>query len=1089
MWYSLLFLILTLTSSALPIVMNLNYSVLTSAFNGQVYVTIVVPPKNLELLQLYVQQHIVLNKTQVEELFIPKEQINEILNHLSSYGIKANVTLNVITFYAQATVVEKALNGQFITFSIAGKKFYYFISQTPSVPGIILSTNLTSALFARPTNIYNVTQAIAYSYVTPQRLQTAYNVTWLLKRGINGSGVNIGILDFEGDPYIYQQLQAFDTQFNLPDPPLFKVVPIGPYNPNDGLSSGWALEISLDVEYAHAIAPNAGIILYVVNPAVSLPQAIAYIDQQDEVSVVSQSFGIPEIYFLLGLLPLSYLQSMIYEYWLGEVEGITFVAASGDAGGNGYNFYLSPLGSQIVPASIPYVLAVGGTSLFVSGNESVQTAWSGESVFGSTTGGYSSLFPSPPYQGLNGFRKVPDVVADANPYTGVEVVYYYNETILVGGTSLATPTVASIIALASEVHGKLGFVNPLIYSLKGTPALNSVNIGYNTPYIANSSYNLVSGLGYINAGYLVSLLKVPKASLAVAVSNLTALPNEEIKVVATLNGAFLKPLSLTAEIYNGSNIVGTLTLLYNGSTYVGNFMLNSSGIYEVVVSYDNLTGFSYIIDGYQAVFIFPIVAVYPIPSQIPVLAMITYPNGTLATGFNNTLLYVYKENQENGELIKLFSVHLTSIPIINISSLGITIKNKSGLLEGYLNYTNVTRFGGVVVLKVQNTIGIDEIVLGIYVVPAIIPNSFTEPTSVYPGENITILVVELGFGMPNITVSFIKDGITYWNFTVNAIVFNGVPYYIAQVTVPENLPPGYYTVKAYAIYRNISYEVYGLGYTQIYVAPYSLNYIAKINSTAFENSTVTVNVSITYPNGTPVKFGVFSAIFAPRYLVGDLDSLQLSMSVTLQYENGYWVGQFTIPTGNGLFSGMSSYEISGLWDVYIVGSSYTQVPIAFTSTLNYNNLNIIPLGEGLTFSVLPYEYVKFFNSTIGYNLYIKNAIFKDENVTLVNSIILNLTAINSTILLINSNVLHYHLVNSKIYSELNITNFNQSKSEEIVNTSVQHEQVNDSNVTEVTKPATTQTYGTTSLLPIYIVSILLAFVPLLIVIIKDRLSR
>ncbi len=359
----------------------------------------------------------------------------------------------------------------------------------------------------------------------------------------------------------------------------FKVESIGAYNPNDGISSGWALEISLDVEYAHVLAPNAGIILYVANPNATLPQIIAYIDQQDQVSVVSQSFGIPEIYVALGLLPLSMIQSMNYEYWLGEVEGITFVASSGDGGGNGYNFFLSPLGNLVLPASDPYVLAVGGTSLYYSNGSSIQTAWSGESLFGASTGGYSVIFPSPWYQDSKGFRMVPDVVADGNPYTGVPVTYYYNISELVGGTSVASPLVAGIIALAVQVHGRLGFINPLIYSLNGTKAIVPVNYGYNTPYLVNGTPNPVTGLGYINAGYFVSMVK-PTEFISVAVQNTTYLDGQTVNLIVNASPS-IQP---SAQIYNGSSVVGQISLTYNGTFWTGSFQASGSGVEEIIVT-------------------------------------------------------------------------------------------------------------------------------------------------------------------------------------------------------------------------------------------------------------------------------------------------------------------------------------------------------------------------------------------------------------------------------------------------------------------------------------------------------------------------
>lgn len=1018
MW-SLLFLILTLTGSLIPIYPMLNTNVVSQVPANQIInVSIVVPPKNLALLQTYIQQHIIVNSSQLKALFIPSEAIDKVVETLRANGITPQVTLNVISFQAKATQIEKIFNGEFITTTIFGKKVYYFVGNS-NLPGIILATNLTYLLLSKPNNIVKITQAVAFTEIQPQEIQLAYNITSLLNRGINGSGVNIGVLGFEGDPYIIQQLQEFDSQYGLPNPPLFKIEPIGPYNPNDGISSGWALEISLDVEYAHVAAPGAGIILYVANPTISIPQAIAYIDQQDEVSVVSQSFGIPEIYFLLGLLPMSYLQSMIYEYWLGEAEGITFISASGDGGGNGYNFFLSPLGSTIVPSSIPYILSVGGSTLYVSGNFTYQTAWSGESVIGSSTGGYSSIFPAPPFQGLNGYRITPDVVAVGNPYSGVPVLYYHNESFLVGGTSLATPIVSGIIALAVQVHGKLGFINPLIYSLKGTKALTPVTFGYNTPYVANSSLNPVTGLGYINAGYFVNLLKKPTIALSIATYNTTFLPGQTIKVVSYLTGG-LKPNSITAYVYNGSGVVAHFQLMYNGSVYVGNISISKSGIYEIYSEYDSTFGFTYVIVGYQAVFIFPIVAVYPEPTSIPVIVMVTYPNGSLVSSFNSSTLIVYKENQINGSLSEVMRSNLQHAPIINISQIGISISFKSGILEGYVNLSN-TKFGGVYVLSLNNTIGLDEIVLGMYVVPIVIPNSFTEPTSIYDGENITLEVFVESLGSPNVTVSFIRGDKVFYSVPVNAIKFNGLTVYVTQVSVPK-LPSGYYTIEAYANYTNGTYTAYGIGYTQIYVSDTSLGLSARVNSVTFENSSVIVTAKIYYPNGTEVKFGIFNAIFVPSYLSNDLENLQLSFSVNLKYTNGEWVGNYTVPPGSYNGSGATIDQLAGLWNIYIVGSSASGIPLSFNSTLNYNNLIIQPVSSTLSFLVLPYNYVPIFTGNYAYHIFAGKAMIYNGTAVFIDSIVDNLTAINSTIYSYSSQFKHITLINSKILELGNISN-------------------------------------------------------------------
>lgn len=119
-------------------------------------------------------------------------------------------------------------------------------------------------------------------------------------------------------------------EFGIRAPPNFTVVPIGPYDPNIGILTGWADEISGDVELSHAMAPGANITLYVANGALPLGPVIAYIVQQDAVDTLSQSFSLPESY--MSSLGASFLEANVISadqyYALGAAEGITFIAST-----------------------------------------------------------------------------------------------------------------------------------------------------------------------------------------------------------------------------------------------------------------------------------------------------------------------------------------------------------------------------------------------------------------------------------------------------------------------------------------------------------------------------------------------------------------------------------------------------------------------------------------------------------------------------------------------------------------------------------------------------------------------------------------
>lgn len=1013
-----------LLSQTLPIVSNTNlYQTFTQSHqidpNSTVTIAIVEKPNNLPLLQFYVENHIVLNSTEVYRLFIPNDSITNALNYLSKFDLDIEVYLNVIVVSGKASVVESALGGTIYYTKFNGITFYQFIGNPPASLGnaLVIGTNITASLLSKPNTIYNVTQAIAYNYFTPQDLQEAYNVTWLYKHGISGNGTVIGILDFSGDPYIVEQLHSFDSMFNLPDPPFFEIQPIGAYNPNEGISNGWALEISLDVEYAHAIAPNAGIILYVANLNTPLPAAIAFIDQQDKVNVVSQSFGIPEIYVNLGLIPLSFVQSLTYEYWLGEVEGITFVAASGDGGGNGNNFYLFPEGNQMLPASDPYVLAVGGSTLYVSGNSFLQTAWSGESIYGATTGGPSSIFPSPWYQDIKGFRSVPDVIADGNPYSGVQVIYYYGQIYLVGGTSLATPIVASIIDLASQVHGKLGFINPLIYSLNGTRALVPISFGYNTPYIVNSTPNFVSGLGYINAGYFVNLIH-NTSSISIAVTNSTYLDGEIVEVIVKAP----KSVAVEGYVYNGNNVIQRFPLAYNGTYWIGQFIATGSGIEEIVVKQGNQFVGTYITVGYQALFILPEVAIYPEPGNMDILVELMYPNGSAAVAPSSLQAYVYKYNPTNNSFLPYTNVTLSRPSILVLPLFGIILINNGSYLFGTFNDSR--DFGGIYIIKVEGVFGFDEYVEGAYVIPFVVPPVFTEPTVVSPGSNLTIGVAIASLGYPNVTLELVnsKGSLTYYT-NIDAININNEIFYVKEIALPNNVTPGYYYVIAKAEYDSGSSRFVSYGVTQIYVSPYNLNVkiVEYPASGIYQNQSFLLKVLITYPNGSIVKFGTFNAVIVPSYLLGAFESLTTEFSTPLKYEDGYWIANVTTPSGISNPLGSSSSGISGEWYIYIYGASASGIPTPLAVSLDYNSLAIVPKPSKAVFTLLPYVFVKYFNGTIAYNMFIQNAIIINHNATFVNSIIYNLTAINSTITLINSQVYHENLINSELIGSSNVT--------------------------------------------------------------------
>jgi subtilase family serine protease len=365
---------------------------------------------------------------------------------------------------------------------------------------------------------------ICYS---PAFVRGAYN----FPANLDGRGQTILIVDAYGSPTIRHDLAVFDKFFGIPEPPSFTILCPGggcpKYNtktPHDEL--GWAFETSLDVEYAHAMAPAANIVLVVgengTGNAINLAEAKAI--KLYPGSVMSQSFGTPEI--LNRGNKFQFLQAH-KNYEAAAAAGITVLAAAGDTGAtNGF-----ATANANFPASDPLVLAVGGTEgnpypggLAGCGGGTCTGTYGGERVWNEpnyATGGAPSLiFAAPAYQKLMGFkmRTTPDVAYNSAIHGGVLVA---NSSLtgtdmffLVGGTSAAAPQWAAIFALANQAAGHpLGFVNPAIYKLAESGAYSNdfhdITVGNNkaggTPLGFNAApgFDFATGWGTPNVANLI----------------------------------------------------------------------------------------------------------------------------------------------------------------------------------------------------------------------------------------------------------------------------------------------------------------------------------------------------------------------------------------------------------------------------------------------------------------------------------------------------------------------------------------------------------------------------------------------------------
>jgi subtilase family serine protease len=345
-----------------------------------------------------------------------------------------------------------------------------------------------------PIHVKKNTTAPTPSGYQPSQIRKAYGLD---KLTATGAGQTIAIVDAYGSPTIQNDLATFDKQFGLPAANLQIVYPTGKPNRTDG---GWALETALDVEWAHAIAPNANILL-VVAKTNSISDLVAAIDYASShgVQVVSNSWGGGE-----------FSSETSYDTHF-QHPGTVYLASSGDSGA----------GTEW-PAISPYVLSVGGTNLQIdaAGNYLGETGWSG-------SGGGTSVYESrPAYQNnwinvVGSSRGIPDVAWDADPNTGVAVYSstpYSGQTgwFVVGGTSFGSPCWAAIIALVDQ-----GRTTPLssldaitqLYNLAGTTGSpgytnnwHDITSGGNGGYTAVPGYDLVTGIGSPKADSLVPAL-------------------------------------------------------------------------------------------------------------------------------------------------------------------------------------------------------------------------------------------------------------------------------------------------------------------------------------------------------------------------------------------------------------------------------------------------------------------------------------------------------------------------------------------------------------------------------------------------------
>jgi len=414
-------------------------------------------------------------------------------------------------------------------------------SRRPDSPAVAVPApasakhRLDSNPFPVPPSAEQCRRVYGLTCYEPLQVRAAYGVDPLLRLHNDGAGQTIAIVDSFGSPTIERDLRVFDRTWGLPDPPSIETItpagPLPPFDPTDSDMTGWAFETTLDVQYAHLVAPRAAI-LVVATPVsetegvVGFPeivQAENYVIDHGLADVISQSLGAAEPTFPSTDRLLSLRSAFVN----AARHGVTVVASSGDSGATDYQNDAQTLFDYPVdswPSTDPLVTSVGGTRLHLSATGSrtaPDSAWHDE--YGAGGGGLSTVFSRPAFQSsvrdvVGAYRGTPDIALSAAVDGGVLVYTSYDSQdtgwTIVGGTSEAAPLFAGMVALAAQrAHHRLGLINAALYRLARQPGsgIVDVTVGDNsfgdvTGYSAGPGYDLASGLGTVNAARFVPAL-------------------------------------------------------------------------------------------------------------------------------------------------------------------------------------------------------------------------------------------------------------------------------------------------------------------------------------------------------------------------------------------------------------------------------------------------------------------------------------------------------------------------------------------------------------------------------------------------------
>ncbi|HTB19437.1 MAG TPA: protease pro-enzyme activation domain-containing protein [Bryobacteraceae bacterium] len=556
---------------------------------------------------------------------LSSNDVNRISAWLQSQGMQVQRVARSrtwIQFGGTARQVQNAFHTEIHQY-LGNGKLHYANATDPSIPaalsGVVLGlrglNNYRLKPRSKPRGLEaRDTTGDGEHQIAPDDFATIYDIAALYTAGINGAGqklVVVGQTDIN-----LSDIQAFRGKFNLPAINLQQI--LVPRQPDPGISQDDLPEADLDLEWSGSVARDANIIfVYSDDVLASVQEAI----DQDYAPVISMSYGLCEGGDLFHL--------PIYRGWAqqGNAEGITWLAASGDAGAadcEDPNATIAQDGLAVdEPGSIPEVTSMGG-SKFAEGTgtfwNSTNTAngasalsYIPETVWNDTSpsyglaaggGGTSIFFPKPVWQTGSGvpndsFRHVPDLSIASSPEHDGYYVYTGGSLQIYGGTSIAAPTMAGIVTLLNQylvstkaqTDAGLGNINPTLYRMAenaqgafhdittgnnsvpcviGSPNCTTGSIGYK----AGPAYDQASGLGSPDAYNLIHLWKSQASTTSAVVPSIDH--NPVFEQPANSSGfRWSFQITLTEE----AGVATTLTAFsINGATYDVNTVFGSAQI-------------------------------------------------------------------------------------------------------------------------------------------------------------------------------------------------------------------------------------------------------------------------------------------------------------------------------------------------------------------------------------------------------------------------------------------------------------------------------------------------------------------------------